>query len=435
MSRTMFFQDILTTIGDRGRSFLKPGVGPVRNADSLAGLCRRLLSTRGEASGVAIARDVHDGFVAAGEDEKLHFFHLLARDFGPDPARVLAAAQTFAVDQSPEAQARLAIEAEPPRHEMFRRLNLAPGGTASLVEMRRQLIGHLRKEPALSVVDADFVHLFASWFNRGFLVMRPIDWTTPAHILEKIIDYEAVHEIHDWDELRRRLEPPDRRCAAFFHPSLAEEPLIFVQLALTREMPDSVQALFDEQREVIEANQATTAVFYSISNCQDGLRGISFGSFLIKQMVEDLKRDLVGLKAFATLSPVPAFTRWVSGRAGGESEAAQLVTDTGWLDSGQAARARAVLMPLAAEYFLEVKNSEGRPLDPVARFHLGNGARLERINWLGDRSAKGLAQSAGITANYIYNLKHIEDNHEAYVKEGRVTASHLVRALLPAKTK
>jgi len=390
MHRNKYFHDLLTTIGDRGRHLLSPGGARNLDAAGLAGLCRQLLSTRGEASGIAIAHQVHAGFKGLADEQKLEFFRTLAREFGADPSKVLEAARAFAEDQSPGAQARLARAVEPPRHELFRRLNLAPGGTASLV-------------------------------------------ATPAHILEKIIDYEAVHEIHDWEELRQRLEPPDRRCAAFFHPSLGDEPLIFVQVALTRDMPGSVQALLDGRRQPVDAARATTAVFYSISNCQNGLRGISFGSFLIKQVVEDLKRDLDGLRTFATLSPVPGFSRWVVESRGADSEAGRLVADTGWTGDERAERAREVLVPLAAEYFLNAKNSGGMPRDPVARFHLNNGARLERINWLGDRSAKGLAQSAGIMVNYRYQPRLIEENHEAYVKEGRVTAARQVRSLLVAE--
>jgi len=430
MNRNKFFHDLLTTIGDRGRNLLTPGAVKCVDAAELTGLCRQLMSTRGEASAMAIARQVHANFAGTSEKQKLGFFISLAREFGTDPAKVLEAARTFVNDQSPQAQAQLALAVEPPRHELFRRLNLAPGGTASLVEMRSQLLRHLKSEPELAAVDVDLAHMFTSWFNRGFLVLRTIDWTTPAHILEKIIDYEAVHEIHDWEELRQRLEPPDRRCAAFFHPSLGDEPLIFVQVALTLDMPGSVQNLLDRQRKPVDTARATTAVFYSISNCQNGLRGISFGSFLIKQVVEDLKRDLGGLKTFATLSPAPGFSRWVTESAGVDSEAGKLVADTGWVGTEQMARAREVLMPLAAEYFLKVKNGGGMPRDPVARFHLNNGAKLERINWLGDRSAKGLAQSAGIMVNYRYQLKHIEENHEAYVKEGRVAAARQVRTML-----
>ena len=433
MNRHRFLHDLLTTIGDHGRNFLNPGTAKSADIADLAGLCRQLLSTRGEASGIVIAREVHTDFARASAEQKLEFFRSLARGSGADPIVVLEAARAFADNQSPDVQARLARAVEPPRHELFRRLNLAPGGTASLVEMRSQLLGCLKSEPELAAVDADLAHMFRSWFNRGFLVLQPIDWTTPAHILEKIIDYEAVHEIHDWEELRLRLEPSDRRCAAFYHPSLGDEPLIFEQVALTRGMPCSVQSLMDGQREQVDATRATTAVFYSISNCQNGLRGISFGSFLIKQVVEDLKRDLGGLKTFATLSPVPGFSRWVTASKGAESEAGLLVSDTGWVGDEWAERAREVLMPLAAEYFLNAKDRGGMPRDPVARFHLNNGARLERINWQGDCSAKGLAQSAGIMVNYCYQLKHIEENHEAYVREGRVAAARQVRTLLPAE--
>lgn len=430
MNRNRFFHDLLTTIGDRGRNLLSSGAAKCVDASEMIALCRQLLSTRGEASGMAIARKVHTDFTGMSEEQKLEFFVSLAREFGANPAKVLEAARTFVDNPSPQAQAQLARAVEPPRHELFRRLNLAPGGTASLVEMRSQLLRRLKSEPELAAVDVDLAHMFTSWFNRGFLVLRTIDWTTPAHILEKIIDYEAVHEIHDWEELRQRLEPPDRRCAAFFHPSLGDEPLIFVQVALTLDMPGSVQDLLDRQRKPVDAARATTAVFYSISNCQNGLLGISFGSFLIKQVVEDLKRDLGGLKTFATLSPVPGFSRWVAESSGVDSEAGKLVADTAWVGTEQMARAREVLMPLAAEYFLKAKNSGGMPRDPVARFHLNNGARLERINWLGDRSAKGLAQSAGIMVNYRYKLSHIEENHEAYVKEGRVAAARQVRTML-----
>lgn len=433
MNRHRMFQDLLTSIGDRGRNLLGPRSVKNVDADDMTGLCRQLLSTRGEASGMAIAHEVHAGFRGASKENRLDFFRALAREFGADPAKVLQAARRFAEDQSPEAQALLVQAVEPPRHELFRRLNLAPGGTASLVEMRSQLLGHLKAEPDLAAVDADLAHMFTSWFNRGFLVLRPIDWTTPAHILEKIIQYESVHEIQDWGELRRRLEPPDRRCAAFFHPSLGDEPLIFVQVALTREMPGSVQALLEERRVPVEADCATTAVFYSISNCQNGLRGISFGSFLIRQVVQDLKRDLEGLKSFVTLSPVPAFSRWVLENRGADSEAGRLVSDTSWVGNDRAERARELLMPLAVEYFLKAKNVAGMPRDPVARFHLNNGARLERINWLGDRSAKGLSQSAGIMVNYRYQPRRIEENHEAYVKEGHVAAARQVRAMLSAE--
>jgi malonyl-CoA decarboxylase len=325
--------------------------------------------------------------------------------------------------------------AEPRRQELFRRLNLAPGGTRRLVAMRRDLLGLLRAEPEFARIDADFRHLLASWFNRGFLVMQRIDWNTPAAILEKIIAYEAVHEIDSWDELRRRVEPEDRRCFAFFHPSMPDEPLVFVEVALTRETPGSIQSVLDPQRQMVVPAEARTAVFYSISNCQDGLRGVSFGAFLIKQVASDLARELPKLDTFVTLSPVPGFAAWLEAEAQPDPDlpAARALAGTqsaDWANDPKKAEAlKAMLLPLAARYFLDARRKDGQPPDPVARFHLGNGAQLLDIHWLGDRSAKGLTQSFGIMVNYLYDLDAIEENHEAYAAEGRVIASRKLRNL------
>jgi malonyl-CoA decarboxylase len=306
--------------------------------------------------------------------------------------------------------------------------------------MREELLAHLGERPHLKAVDADFVHLFSSWFNRGFLVLRPIDWTTPANILEKIIRYEAVHAIRDWDDLRSRLEPPDRRCYGFFHPQLVDEPLIFVEVALTREIPDSIGDLLDLSRQPIAASEAMTAVFYSISNTQAGLGGVSFGNFLIKQVVEDLQRELPNLRNFVTLSPVPGFASWLKReRANGDAsllneharEALALLDEPGWhLDPEKAEHVQPAVLAAATNYFLKAKNGAGLPLDPVARFHLGNGARLERLNFLGDTSPNGLRQAHGLMVNYLYALDEIERNHEAYAEKGVVAASSALRKAL-----
>lgn len=337
---------------------------------------------------------------------------------------------------------RLGRAVEPPRQELVRRLNLAPGGTAALVHMREDLLRLLGAEPDLRAVDDDFAHLLGSWFNRDFLVLRRIDWSTPADILERIIRYEAVHAISDWDDLRRRVQPADRRCFGFFHPSMVDEPLVFVEVALTREIPASIQGLLAEDREVLPPERATTAVFYSISNCQPGLRGVSFDNFLIKQVVEELSRDLPGLTTFVTLSPAPGFGAWLD-RALAESAAAGPVgfdptplrafRETGMApDTAAADRLRPRLLALAATYYLEARSPSGRLPDPVGRFHLGNGARLERLNWPGDISARGLREAAGLMVNYLYDLDHIEANHEAFANEGTVAASNAVRRHLPA---
>jgi malonyl-CoA decarboxylase len=311
-----------------------------------------------------------------------------------------------------------------------------------LVHMREALLALLSGDDELRAVDHDFVHLFASWFNRGFLVLRRIDWTTPAHILEKIIRYEAVHAIENWDDLRNRLAPPDRRCYAFFHPQLVDEPLIFVEVALTKMIPDAIAPLLDLSRPVINAADATTAVFYSISNTQKGLGGISFGNFLITQVVEELKQDLPNLQTFVTLSPVPGFAGWLARerqREGGIFDAAQQETlsllDQGdwWEDKASADRLREVMLPAAAYYFLVARDSRGRQIDPVARFHLGNGARLEQLNFAGDLSEKGLQQSHGLMVNYLYALDEIESNHEAFAEKGTVVAAPAIRKLAKSR--
>jgi len=295
----------------------------------------------------------------------------------------------------------------------------------------------------LRAVDDDFVHLFSSWFNRGFLVLRRIDWSTPAIVLEKIIRYEAVHEIRDWDDLRSRLEPSDRRCFAFFHPALSGEPLIFVEVALTNEVPSSIASLLGSSRTPVTPDRATTAVFYSISNCQPGLRGISFGNFLIKQVAEDLKRELPTLNTFVTLSPLPGFCRWLSAQpdtaAASTDGSADWPLDemrrTNWHETPTRSL-REKLLRAAVRYLFQAKDEMRKPIDPVARFHLGNGARLERLNWMGDSSAKGLSEAAGFMVNYLYDLGSVERNHEAYANKDEIVASpemqRLERALLRA---
>ena len=365
------------------------------------------------------------------------FLGLLAT-MQPDSEALADAARAYIAKPDAATVAALQKAVESPRQEFFRRLNLAPGATAQIVAMRRDLlrIG----DPALAWVDRDLMHLLASWFNRGFLVLRRIDWQTPAAILEKIIQYEAVHEIQGWDDLRRRLDPEDRRCFAFFHPSLVDEPLIFVEIALMRDIPDDIQSLLREAPKDGEASEKpTTAVFYSISNCQDGLRGISFGNFLIKQVVEELVRERASLRTFVTLSPVPQFAKWLARALAEEGntllndterERLRLLDEPDWIYTYGNESVRPLVMRLAAQYFLDAKTGDGYPIDPVARFHLGNGARLERINWQGDISAKGLREAHGLMCNYRYELKDIEKNHEAYENEGVVAASRQVHALL-----
>jgi malonyl-CoA decarboxylase len=311
--------------------------------------------------------------------------------------------------------------------------------------MREQLMDALDHREDLAAVDAAFNHLFASWFNRGFLVLRKIDWSSPASVLEKIIRYEAVHRIRGWDDLRRRIDPRDRRCYAFFHPALVDDPLIFVEVALTRDIPDAIAPILTVQREVVEPEQTTTAVFYSISNCQRGLTGVSFGNFLIKQVVEEIAREHPKLSTFVTLSPVPGFAAWLKRERADETSKvlspadraalAHLDTPEWWENETAREAIEEPLLRAAAWYFLHARTKSGAPLDAVARFHLGNGARLERLNWLADTSDRAMAQAHGLMVNYLYDLEDIETNHEAYAQYRTVVAAPAVSKLVRAVTR
>jgi malonyl-CoA decarboxylase len=457
------------SVADRGRPYaevLRPEVStsPLERCRELASA---LVSERGEASGAAVARELHTALRDLGAEDRIAFYRFLVSDFLPDEARLRAAIDAYLAGPSAERATELSEAAEPSRQELLRRMNMAPGGTAALVATRQELLAHLRDEPSLKPLDFDLRHLLGSWFNRGFLELRRIDWQTPAAVLEKLIAYEAVHEIQGWDDLRRRLAP-DRRCFGFFHPALPGEPLIFVEVALTRGLAGSIQPLLtrdsDEAAQRERERTADTAIFYSISNCQDGLRGISFGNFLIKQVVEELKLELPGLVRFSTLSPVPGFRRWLEKQfatqdgaelpPASEASASRLavreaareevgialprrVLDTPlwWDDAALSEALRTPLTHLCATYITTpVAGREGgsrRPADPVARFHLGNGARLERVNWLGNTALRGIRESCGIMVNYLYDPEQIEANHEAFVR-GTVVRSAAIDALLAA---
>ncbi|QDW40412.1 MCD, Malonyl-CoA decarboxylase MCD [Bradyrhizobium sp. KBS0727] len=433
-----FFSDLLSTISERGRTLLRRGGSSDarQDASELLALCEALLSGRGEASGIAIARDVFDGYRELDAAGRQSFFAALARDFGPDREKLSQAIESWRAQPSDDDASDLHFASEPRRQELIRRLNRAPGGTSELVSMRADLLSLMKGNKDLAALDRDVVHLLSSWFNRGFLVLRRIDWSTPANILEQIIRYEAVHEIRDWNDLRRRIDPIDRRCYAFFHPQLSDEPLIFVEVALTEAIPTAIAPLLAAERPLVPVERARTAVFYSISNTQKGLGGISFGSFLIKQVAEELRRELPKLDTFITLSPVPGFMNWLKQAedvpvSDEERTLLENLDKSNWFEDAElTAQLRAVLEPLAAHYFLKARTAKGRLIDSVARFHIGNGARLERIDWLGDLSPKGLRESAGIMVNYLYRLDDIEKNHEAYANQGEIAASSAVKKLL-----
>ncbi len=408
--------DLLTTLFERRR-----GGDVLSSGKPLQELCRALLSGQGEVSGMKRAAEILLRYRLADAATKREFFRFLADEMDLDPQAVAKAAQVYAETPDAANLAALLEVSEPPRQELLRRLNQAPGGTAELVAMRVDLMAAAKDAADLARVDLDFQHLFASWFNRGFLVLRRIGWESPANILEKIIAYEAVHEIHSWADLRRRLEPPDRRCFAFFHPAMPDDPLIFVEVALTRGIPGAIGPLLAEDRTALAAQDMDTAVFYSISNCQAGLRGISFGNSLIKQVVDVLGREVPGLKTFVTLSPIPGLGRWLDGLDDPQAQAL--------LGADPATIEAEALRQLAARYLLEAKAKNGQPLDPVARFHLGNGAEVHDIHAAADLSAKGRAQSCGVMVNYLYDPARVEQNHEAFATQQTVAAARGVKAL------
>ena len=373
---------------------------------------------KGEVSALGYAEFLMQHCEKLDEKELIIFFKLMRENFDISSLELSQAVDEYKVNSNSENLITLMKFSEPKRREIFRRCNGISRGTIRLVNLRKRLLGILKKNPELKAVDYDLVYLFKNWFNRGFLILRPINWETPAHILEKIIAYEAVHEINSWDELRLRLAPKDRRCFAFFHPAMQDEPIIFVEVALMKNIPSKIQDVLEEKRDFLEPDEANVAVFYSISNCQKGLSGISFGNFLIKQVANDLKFEFNNIKKFVTLSPVPGLRNWIKNK-----KPKFEMTLEKFKKSEQFLKVESSLMNCAGNYFLKSDRSDGMPNDPVARFHLGNGASLEQINYLGDTSLNGLNLSGGLMVNYLYDLDKVEENHEAYTSENKLNIS------------
>ena len=430
-------------------------IAKARNLSRVNNAVKRMISGRGESNAVSMADDVVNGYRKLSKDQHVAFFTFLFEKLNPDTDLVMTAAQNFAADSNARNYIRLQRVVESPRQELFRRLNRASEGTAAVVQMRRDLLQVLDKKPELTAVDFDMRHLLSSWFNPGFLKMHRVDWKSPAEVLEKLIQHEAVHAIDGWDDLRRRLQP-DRRCFAFFHPQLPNEPLIFVEVALLPEVPAVIAPLVDKKAETNDqVSQFKVAAFYSISNCEPGLRGVSMGNFLIKRVAEQLHAEFPGLKTFVTLSPIPGFMDWVAAganlgqgvpedrlkpaiKATRDQALATLKLDSqswaerlsaGWHPDQASEKENEALMSLASIYLGLA--STGRDGNPVAKFHLGNGAKLHQINWAGDLSRKGLRQSAGLMVNYLYDLSAVEDNHERFAN-GEVIFSRAVSKLMTA---
>ncbi len=402
--------------------------------ERLSAACDVLMGRIGDASMIAVAEQALAAYAELDESEKMQFWELLRDHFASDPADIRKAFAAYDKEPTEERLVPLFQSVEPLRQTLLRRLNTAPGATRLLVDMRADLLAALRKDPSLRPLDADFAHLFASWFNRGFLRMQRITWASPAVVLEKIMAYESVHPMQGWEDLRRRLDQHDRRIYAFFHPATGEEPLIFVEVALMNETPSQIAPILTAPP-ARGGSEPDTAVFYSINNTLRGLKGVSFGNFLIKQVVKELAAELPSLRTFVTLSPVPGFARWL---ASNQSPAAvslrQELQGDLWIDDARiASRIAPGVEQLAAAYLTEAKHQSGAPLDPVARFHLGNGAACWRVNWPGDLSTGGISGAHAVMVNYLYEADQIELRHEAYVREGVVAVGKPLSAVLASK--
>ena len=413
MSHAGTFYDLLSTVFDRRFSFRKLDDG--RPIDEI---CRDLLSSKGEISAIKLGQLILDRFDAMSDKETESFFRFLSEELEIDPEEILKATNAYQILPNSENLDALMSSASSPRQVLLRRINQVPGATERLVRMREKLLDLVKNDEAFKRADLDFQHLFRSWFNRGFLVLRRIDWQSPASILQKIIQYEAVHEIDDWDDLRRRVDPVDRRCYAFFHPSMPDDPLIFVQVALCNEVPTSVQKILARERDSLDPEKASIAAFYSISNCQKGLKGISFGNSLIKQVVHDLIVELPHFKTFITLSPLPKFAKWLREQTEEGDE----------IDSEE-------LKKQAAKYLCQAKANDKYPYDPVARFHLNNGAMIHKIHADADVSENGLKQSYAVMVNYLYDLDKVSENHENFAIKQEVVKSREITGLLPKQRK
>ena len=409
----------------------------------------------GEVSTRLRAARLAETYLALDDAGRIAFLRMIAVEFGPDPRKVAKAHDAYqaavGTDRQWDAEAQLRAAMRSSRIRILTQFNAIPQGVKFLVDLRVDLLRYLDKHKDLKSLDRELEARLTAWFDVGFLELARVTWSSPAALLEKIVEYEAVHEIRSWRDLKNRLGS-DRRCYAFFHPRMPEEPLIFVEVALMEELADNVQKLLDETAPVADPARATTAIFYSISATQEGLRGVSFGNFLLKRVIDDLQRDFPRIKTFATLSPIPGLVRWAAknasavlagfsdadwkrlaatGITGPESEELRhaLSGTTAWARNAALAKAlREPLLKAAALYLLEAKRGNA-PLDPVARFHLGNGAGVERLNWLADVSDKGLTQSWGIMVNYLYAPDRIEENVEAFASKGGIDAAAGVRRL------
>ena len=421
-----FFNELIETIMSKSRAgFGFSNKTTVSFSDDPKEMITSVMTAVGEVSSIAYADQFLRTFDKMDESKKQSLFLTIASELDIDLPMIRSALENYSKIPSEENFINITNAVEPRWAELVRRLNATAHGTVRLVKMRADLLSIIHTDASLARIDISFMTLLRNWFSPSFLVLRPIDWSTPANILEKIIAYEAVHEIKSWDDLRSRLAPDDRRCFAFFHPSMEDEPLIFVEVALTGEIPGTITSVLETERKMLDPNEASCAIFYSISNCQKGLAGISFGNFLIKQVAQALQGEYPNLKNFLTLSPLPFFSTWLE-KTEPDSFANFAMID--WLGTTEENEKK--LLEAVGRYFLNSTRKDKQPNDPVARFHLGNGALLDRINLGGNLSSKGLSESFGIMVNYRYDLPNVEKNHEAYAKEQKIEISQEVKKIL-----
>ena len=421
-------QNMLTALVSAPNRMRALGWGqPANLAKDPQSAVEAVLSATGQVSSLVYAGTLLDQIEAMDDEALQHLLTHIAVNHDVDASALADAAAIYARKADAPGLTRLTKLAEPRWMELFRRLNATDGGTVRLVRLRQRILKLTSTLPDAARIDGGLQSLLRMWFNPGFLILQPIDWSTPANILEKIIAYEAVHEIFSWEDLRARLAPEDRRCFAFFHPSMPEEPLIFVEVALTDETPGQIAPILRIDRETISGDSASTAVFYSISNCQSGLAGISFGNFLIKRVAQELKQEFPELKRFVTLSPVPGLMRWLRVREPELASTFLAGDDAFWNE--EAVDSEREFKAAALRYFLESDREDRLPNDPVARFHLGNGASLEQLNFAADLSEKGISQAGGLMVNYLYDLAVVEANHEAFHETKQVPMSAALRQL------
>ena len=407
-----FFQKLISSIMNgslKGGYFRSKDFGVLHKDINKA--LDSVMSKSGEVSSLVYAEHLSNLIENLDDKKFINFFNTLIEKYDIDSNSLLKASKEYSKNKTQKNLEKITRSSEPQWVELFRRLNTVSEGTLRLVRLRERIRSLKKDNSELAFFDISLLNLFKHWFNPSFLVLEKIDWTTPANILAKIIAYEAVHEINSWDDLRARLAPEDRRCFAFFHPLIPNEPLIFVEVALSHNMPETINEVIKIDRSITLYQDINTAVFYSISNCQEGLSGISFGNFLIKKVAHKLKQENEGLDRFATLSPAPGFTKWLKEKSIDED-----------IDEDS-------LLKQALIYLINSDREDGFPNDPVAKFHLGNGAILERVNLNSDLSSKGINQSKGVMINYLYNLDLLEKNHELFFKTKTVQLSHGIKSL------